>query len=283
MKKLISFFMEQSLFVNLLITYLVVQVFVLTAFPALYRQHLSEKDRILASINLWDVLAELDAYKKYDLQFKVLKSQNEIFFESSPVAVPLHHTSKEIADLISPESEFFFVVCEDDACLNKKSIIYLLPTGEFAVKLTSNLIELNHYFLNAFFGTSSVLNFEEFVGTIKIIVAVAHIMSTFKVFVIESSLILGSQLLGSAIILLLLSVSLITSTMIALTTYFYKKIPYPNIFTLSNMINLLVFVFAWLVAEIFSFRVSANYFYKTGIVALILGIVSVIAHDGNGK
>ncbi|MCS6893161.1 MAG: hypothetical protein NZO16_01105 [Deltaproteobacteria bacterium] len=272
MKLIVRKILDQSVFVNLVIAYIVSQILVLLFLPRFFEEQLDDFDRFVANSNVWEIVEEFDNHKLYDFVIKFHKKNGEVVYRAPLIDIPL---DKALKDKLSADPfqslQYFFVVCADSSCYNKSSLFYLLESGDIAVFSPTGVKIIDLLDPRILLSSEGELSSATFIDILKISTLALFAMKTSKIVLLESTFILSGFILGSSFLIFILLASLLVSALVWCCSFFVIKEPFPNIFTLVNLVAVFAFFIYVSIIEILNLEFVLSSFLK---VIAVSGLLS---------
>ncbi len=258
LKRVIKDILRQSVFKNLLIVYLVSQLGLLLVLPNLLARKLDGLDKFAVSVNVWNILSEIDLLEIQDARIKVLKGSSGYLFFGEDIKIPLPDSFKKILPLKLRDLEFFLVSGDDTECLQANSLFYLSKDGRFYLKNPDSTCQLFNLRVFSFFYDQTNLTLNEFIKILKINILLNLSLRNLKVVGLETAVFFGGALLGLVFFIFFTLMGLFTTVIVYPFNLINLKEPFGNIFTLANFVSLIIHIVGLSLLDFFNLALTFN-------------------------
>lgn len=270
MKRFVEWGLNQSVFANLVICYLLVQVIVIILLDSLFRVNFSPLDKFIMSHKLSSVSEVLGGYSSYDFNLSLVRDGIEILVIMPEIAIPVDPDTAEMVHSLKPDAEYFLVSCKIGHCKDFAALFYVLPDGSLNIDVGSQLLKIPLIHYKVLLSKETESNFREFLEILKQNITWIYSLRTFLLFLKESTIILGSQLMGSAVLIIILTHSLLESLVVFAVSRLFSSESFGNIFTLTNFINSVLFTGFFSISAMFGVWFNQVGLFKVAVFAVFL-------------
>lgn len=272
MKRIIEWGLRQSVFTNLIISYLIVQVIVIILLDTLFRINFTALDRFIMSTDLTSVIEAIDGYSAYDFNVDLVRDGIEIAVKMPQIAIPLQEDSRGIVRSIKPNAEYFLVSCELSTCGEFSSLFYVLPDGSLNIDDGAKLVRVPLIHGETLWNKEITVSMQDFLRILKDNISFYYSIRAFVLFLKESTIIIGSQLLGSAVLMIILSYSLLEATVVFVVTRLFCSEKFGDVFTFTNLLNSFVFCVFFALSSLLNLKFDQIWLFKLGVIVVFVSV-----------